>query len=47
MFIKSTFYYDQKNPGLHLHRKLIINEAFMSLSGQQSYSERDTKPEVK
>lgn len=47
MFTKSTFYYDQKNPGFHLHKKLLIDEAFMSLSGRQSYSEAgNIKPEV-
>lgn len=39
IFVKSTFYYDQKNSDFHLRRELLIDEAFMSLSGQQSYTE--------
>lgn len=37
------FYYDQENLGFHLHKKLVIDEASISPSGQQSYTQTDNR----
>lgn len=46
MFIKRTFYYDQENSGFHLHRQLLIDEAFIPPSGEQLTLSQVTELEV-